>query len=708
MAKHAYIDELRLITIPFAEVEEELSNFKLINMLSQEEVHITNWEKKPERLRYEIYLQDEIELGVEYKLIVNMHLEYETKIGQVVRTIPFDDRFYYDGELGVSTSSEGTTFKLWAPTATKVVLVFYNYEEDGEQIFSPSRNNKGVWEHTTPQNLDGTIYMYRVKVDGVWREAVDPYAKAVTVNGEKGVVVNLTSTNPNGWLEFNKPEFLHPTDALIYELHIRDFSSCESSGITYRGKFKGLIEKGTKGPCGTITGFDYLIDLGVTHVQLLPVQDFGSVDETRQFDKYNWGYDTIHYNALEGSYSLYPNCPKARITELKEVVQQFHQNGLRVVLDVIYNHVYIHEESNFEKIVPGYYFRYNLDGSLANGTGVGNDLASERKMVRRFIVDSVTYLAKEFHVDGFRFDLMGILDIETMRKIKQTLDEIDPTILVIGEGWDLATPLASEEKAIIANSDHLPGIGHFNDQFRDKLKGSIFHQETKGFSNGNGGLKEDFKMLVSGSTKDFYHVPGLFSDPYKSVNYVECHDNHTLWDKLILANPHDDEQTRKLMHRLATTITILSQGIPFLHAGQEFFRTKRNVENSYNSPDDINRLDWKRKALNIDNVDYIKGLIALRSQNSVFRFVKREDVKKHMYILDTPSYVLAYLLKKEDGIFVVAHNSAKESKEVILPSSGRWEVFVEEITASPTPFRYFEGAKITIQSLTTTVLYHRK
>ncbi|MFN7250567.1 MAG: type I pullulanase [Anaerobacillus sp.] len=706
MTKYAYIDDFTLITIPFSEVDEELSEFKLINLLTQEEIALGAWHKQHDRLRYEINLTEPIEFGLEYELLANHNLSYNVNIGQVMRNPSFDDRFYYEGELGVSYQKEASTFKLWAPTATEAELIFYG--ENGEQKISLKRMDSGVWQQTVEGDLDGTVYMYRVRVDCTWREAVDPYAKAVTVNGKKGVVVNLDDTEPDHFRETKRPVFKQVTDAIIYEVHIRDFSSCGHSGITNKGKYMGMIEKGTEGPSGTLTGLDYLVDLGVTHIQLLPIQDFGSVDETSQFEKYNWGYDTIHFNAIEGSYSLDPSNPKERIKELKEFIQTYHENGLRVIFDVVYNHMYVHQESSLEKLVPGYYFRYNLDGSLANGTGVGNDIASERKMVRKLIVDSVTYLAEEYQVDGFRFDLMGILDINTMQGVRQKLSEIDPSIIVLGEGWDLGTPLARERKATIHNSDQLSDISQFNDQFRDKVKGNIFNQDLKGFSNGNADLKADCKMLVSGSVKDFYLVPGIFSDPYKSVNYVECHDNHTLWDKLAIANAHQSEPSRAAMHRLATAMTILSQGIPFLHAGQEFFRTKSGHENSYCSPDEINKLDWERKALHIDNVEYVKGLIALRKKHDVFRFMTREEVKKRMHILDTPDHCLAYILKKQDGMFVVAYNGANESKPLILPANGDWIVLVENAQASLSPLRTFSGGKIELPPISTTVLFRSK
>ncbi|WNF36102.1 type I pullulanase [Bacillaceae bacterium IKA-2] len=706
MTKNAYIDELTLITIPFSEVDEELSDFTMINLVTGEQLIIKEWFKKNGRGRYELYLANPIPLRCEYRVIANNQLIYHVKIGQVVRTRFFDDLYYYqENDLGVTYTDSATTFKLWAPTATDVQIIFFN--GDKEQYTRLAKADKGVWEISINGDLEGSIFMYNVYVDGVWRKAVDPYARAVTVNGQKGVVTDLSKTNPHLWKDRVKPSFRQSTDAIIYELHIRDFSIDEHSGMKHKGKFKALLESDTKGPWETITGLDYLVDLGITHVQLLPIQDFGSVDETTLLDHYNWGYDTTHFNAIEGSYSLNPIDPTLRIKELKEVIQSFHNHGIRVIFDVVYNHVYVHSKSDFEKIVPGYYFRYHFDGSLADGTGVGNDIASERRMVQKFIVDSAVYFAEEYNIDGFRFDLMGILDLETMQQIRERLNELDPSILVIGEGWDLDTPLAKEKKSTISNSEQLPGISFFNDQFRNKLKGNIFQMLEQGFCNGNGDLKDDLKMLVSGSTKGFYPIEGMFKNPNQSVNYVECHDNHTLWDRLILANGNESEQERAAMHRLATSMTILSQGIPFIHAGQEFFRTKNGVENSYNSPDEINKFDWKRKALHLNYVEYLKGLISLRKKHCVFRLMSSDEIKKKMHILDTPSSILAYLLKSEFGMFVVIHNGGKDNKEVILPANGFWDVLVEGEEAGITSLRTIEGAKTAIHALSTTVVFHQ-
>lgn len=707
MIRNAYIDEMTLITIPFSEIDEELSNFTLVNTVTGDVFIINSWSKSVQRWRYELYLENPITFGNRYHVIANEQITFDVKIGQVVRTKAFDRLFFYDkDDLGVTFKKEFTQFKLWAPTATNVEIILE--EQNKRSVFELDREGTGVWKVIINKNIEGATYLYRVCVDQNWREAVDPYAKAVTLNGEKGVVVDLSNTNPTGWSKGDKPAFNQPTDAIIYELHIRDFSIDDNSGIKNKGKFEAFLEKNTKEPFGTKTGLDYLVDLGITHVQLLPVQDFGSIDEAKPFEKYNWGYDTVHYNAIEGSYSNDPNQPFLRIKELKKLVKTFHENEIRVILDVVYNHVYVHSKSSFEKIVPGYYFRYYEDGRLADGTGVGNDIASERKMVQKFIVDSIIYFAKEFKVDGFRFDLMGILDIETMKLIRQKLDEIDASILVIGEGWDLATPLHYEKKAIIANADHLPRISFFNDQFRDKLKGNIFDHREQGFCNGNSSLKDDVKILVSGSLKAICENRGMFRDPTQSINYVECHDNHTLWDKLILSNFDQDDAVRKKMHRLATAMTILSQGVPFLHAGQEFFRTKNGEENSYNSPDEINKLDWKRKSFHIENVKFIKGLIVLRKKYDAFRLKTSDEIKKKMFLLDTPVHCLGYLLKTEIGALVVFFNGSQQEKDFILPSSGKWNVMVEGDIAQTNVIRKITGNKVTIAGLSTTVLFQGK
>lgn len=400
--------------------------------------------------KVKIITEQKIDLKQTYKVKIENLADTNTEIGKVIRSEEFDNLFYYGGnDLGNTYTPQHTKFRLWAPTASEAKLVTYKKWSDkiGAEI-NMQQGEKGTWTSELKGNQKGLFYTYKVKIGDKWTEAVDPYVRAASVNGDKGAVVNLEETNPKKWKANKKPKFKNPEDAIIYELHVRDLSIQPESGIKQKGKYLGVTEKGTKGPEGVKTGLDHIKDLGVTHVQLLPIFDYASVnEETLNEPQYNWGYDPKNFNVPEGSYSTNPYEPTVRITELKQMVQTLHDNNLRVVMDVVYNHMYNAAESNFHKLVPGYYYRYNEDGTFANGTGVGNDTASERKMMRKFMIDSVTYWAKEYNLDGFRFDLMGIHDYETMNEIRKAVNQIDPSIILHGEGWDLNTPLAAELKA---------------------------------------------------------------------------------------------------------------------------------------------------------------------------------------------------------------------------------------------------------------------
>ncbi|MEB9430008.1 type I pullulanase, partial [Bacillus cereus] len=397
-----------------------------------------------------IITEQKIDLKQTYKVKIENLADTNTEIGKVIRSEEFDNLLYYGGnDLGNTYTPQHTKFRLWAPTASEAKLVTYKNWNDkiGAEI-NMQQGEKGTWTAELKGNQKGLFYTYKVKIGDKWAEAVDPYVRAASVNGDKGAVVNLEETNPKKWKANKKPKFKNPEDAIIYELHVRDLSIQPESGIKQKGKYLGVTEKGTKGPGGVKTGLDHIKDLGVTHVQFLPIFDYASVnEETLNEPQYNWGYDPKNFNVPEGSYSTNPYEPTVRITELKQMVQTLHDNNLRVVMDVVYNHMYNAAESNFHKLVPGYYYRYNEDGTFANGTGVGNDTASERKMMRKFMIDSVTYWAKEYNLDGFRFDLMGIHDYETMNEIRKAVNQIDPSIILHGEGWDLNTPLAAELKA---------------------------------------------------------------------------------------------------------------------------------------------------------------------------------------------------------------------------------------------------------------------
>ena len=454
--RHAEVAEMSLIIVTFAtEQHDKSTNFSL--KTEKEIIPVSHVEWSSSSVAH-IYLTTIYEFGVEHVLFYKNDHYCPVTIGKVVRTSDFDEYYYYDGEdLGANYQKEATTFRLWAPTACSVRLVLYEdwHDVNGQEI-SMYRKSKGIWALTINKNIDGFYYTYKVLVNGNFNEVVDPYVKTVSINGEKGMIINLQSTEPEKW--YPRPQLSHFADAIIYEAHVRDFSIYPKSGITNKGKYLGISEANTIGPKGTKTGLDYLVDLGITHLELLPLNDFGSVDESKVDVEYNWGYDPIHYFAPEGSYATDPYEGKNRVKELKTMISCLHQRGIRIIIDVVFNHVFIIEESQFEKIVPGYYFRFYKDGTLANGTGVGNDIASERRMVRKFIVDCVTYWAKEYQVDGFRFDLMGILDIETMNTIRNELNKIDQTILMLGEGWNMNTPLPHQQKAMLENTMKIPGI----------------------------------------------------------------------------------------------------------------------------------------------------------------------------------------------------------------------------------------------------------
>ncbi|WP_088324939.1 type I pullulanase [Bacillus cereus] len=661
--------------------------------------------------KVKIITEQKIDLKQTYKVKIENLADTNTEIGKVIRSEEFDNLFYYGGnDLGNTYTPQHTKFRLWAPTASEAKLVTYKKWSDkiGAEI-NMQQGEKGTWTSELKGNQKGLFYTYKVKIGDKWTEAVDPYVRAASVNGDKGAVVNLEETNPKKWKANKKPKFKNPEDAIIYELHVRDLSIQPESGIKQKGKYLGVTEKGTKGPEGVKTGLDHIKDLGVTHVQFLPIFDYASVnEETLNEPQYNWGYDPKNFNVPEGSYSTNPYEPTVRITELKQMVQTLHDNNLRVVMDVVYNHMYNAAESNFHKLVPGYYYRYNEDGTFANGTGVGNDTASERKMMRKFMVESVTYWAKEYNLDGFRFDLMGIHDYETMNEIRKAVNQIDPSIILHGEGWDLNTPLAAELKANQKNAEKMKGIAHFNDDIRDGLKGSVFEEKENGFVNGKQNMEDRIKKGITAGI-DYDTNSSTYQDPEQVLTYVEAHDNHTLWDKLELTNSGDNEEVRKQMHKLSSSILLTSQGIPFLHAGQEFMRTKYGDHNSYKSPDSINQMDWLRRATFNNEVDYMKGLIELRKKYSAFRMTSAEQIKIHVSFIDAPKNTVAYIIEgNKHEYFTVAHNANREAVEITLPSKGPWKVLVDGKQAGSKPLYVVHDNKIKVPALSSIVLKSEK
>ena len=701
----AYLDEMDKITILLPHAYGTSSIFHLKQDTNEWELSINCITSLPHATKYECKVSEPIILSNCYIIRDERKVETDLQMGAVIRTEKFDELYMYEGcDLGASYSSNQTVFKVWAPTATKAKVRIYesenlykDYEMEGQE--------KGVWSCELTGDWDSAKYTFLVCINLIWREAVDPYAKSVSVNGTYGIVINLAKTYVHD--EEALPPMTSVTDAVIYEAHIRDMTVHPHSGAMYKGKYLGLTEEGTAGERGTLTGLSYIKELGVTHLELLPIHHYAGVDEKQPFATYNWGYNPLFYNVPNGSYATNPFNPYNRIVECKQMIQALHRNGLRVIIDVVYNHVYERETSSFEKLVPGYYFRHDENGMPSNGTGVGNDIASDRSMVRKFIVDSILYWLTEYKVDGFRFDLMGILDVETMNEIRQKVNEVKEHVILLGEGWDLQTPLAADQKATLQNAAKLPCIAQFNDQFRDGIKGSTFDVQKCGYALGETTNKEHIQYLLTGSIP-YVKQRSLFIEPVQSINYVECHDNMTMWDKII-GSGKEEEHLQKRRHRLATTMTLLAQGIPFLHAGQEFYRTKQGNENSYNAPDCINQIDWDQKEREEETISYIKGMIRIRKSHGAFRFAASELIKRHMFFLNTVPSVIAYYLQdvQQYGpwkeIVVLFHNGIEE-QTVSLPTGGVWHVLANDIKAAESPISSFDGDTLVIAPISTYIL----
>jgi pullulanase len=625
----------------------------------------------------------------------------------------FIAKYTYTGDdLGNTYSKTETKFRIWAPTAKSVSIVTYAKADtkDADGVLTPMVSDvNGTWTLTMPGDKSGLIYNYRVTLEKVTNEAVDPYVRATTVNGKRGVVVDLTQTNPANWKK-TKPAFSgKATDATIYELHVRDLSMDTSSGIpaNHKGKFLAFTDLNTKSN-GILTGVSAIKDLGVTHVELLPVFDFASVDELDP--TFNWGYDPMNYNVPEGSYSSDPTNPTARITELKQAIQSLHNLGLRVNMDVVYNHVFNAGTFSQELIVPGYFFRTDESGSLTNGSGCGNDVASERPMVRKFIVDSVKYWASEYNFDGFRFDLMGLMDITTINSITAALKAIDPTIIVIGEGWSMGT-LPTTERANQSNISKLNKVSLFNDQIRDGLKGSVFNAADPGWISGKTLASADVLSGIVGNTDYSNTLLNKWNttSPTQAVNYVESHDNLTLADKLTTSVKGIKPAGIMQLSQFASSVVIFSQGVPFMQAGQEFLRSKAGNDNSYKSSDEINSLKWSTKAKYASTVAYFKGLLALRAAHPAFRMSSSAQVAANLKFLKSPENVIAYSLngkavKDSSTTLIVIHNANPGTATITLPNAKKWSVMVKGSKAATKALEFFTGAQLKIAGQSTVVL----
>ncbi|MGQ8872509.1 type I pullulanase [Paenibacillus sp. TSA_86.1] len=683
----------------------------------------------------------------------------------------------YEGrDLGVTTESNFSYFKVWSPTAIQMELLLYPPHTGGDPDHTSNEvewealpmqcGEQDVWVLNVQRNLRGYRYMFKPTfADGTSTIAVDPYARAVTMNGEMGVIVNMEETHPEGWQQDVRPKLEHPTDAVLYELHVRDFSIHPSSGITNKGKYLAFTETGLRDAAGNTLGIDHLAELGITHVHLLPVFDFATVDEStvdqdpKDVSNYNWGYDPLHYNVPEGSYATRADDPETRIREFKSMILALHRKGIGVIMDVVYNHTFDTENSSFEKLVPGYYYRQNADGTYSNGSGTGNEVATERSMVRKFIIDSVRFWAEEYHVDGFRFDLMGLIDVTTMKQLASELhSQVSPSILLYGEPWAaMESPLG--EEMTLKGTQRGAGFAVFNDNFRGVIKGDS-DGDGKGFATGEDGKEDELWTGVQGSIHDFTEGPA------ETINYVTVHDNLNLWDKVARtqglqdmlgffdynedgsirgfdhvneavreADPYlqidpdhvlENETVKRCL--LANGIVLTSQGIPLIAAGDELLRSKYGDVNSHESGDVVNAIHWDHKQRFQPVFDYYRGLIRMRREHPAFRMRTGEAIEQHVRLLQKEKGLLAYELQGATADvddawqrIMVIYNASRESHVVSIPS-GTWEVVVEDGRAGVNSLRTIEGientqnsknnrdsnkTQVEVKMLSMTVLYSR-
>ncbi|WP_165830447.1 type I pullulanase [Flavobacterium aquariorum] len=629
---------------------------------------------------------------------------------------------YLKDDLGVNYTSNKTTIKLWSPNVEETKINFYKQGNGGEATATKSLDydpKTGVWQIVLDGNYHNTYYTFQVKSNENWsKEMPDPYAKGVGVNGNRGLIFDPKQTNPSNWKTDKQPPLKSVSDIILYEAHVRDFSIDPSSGVRNKGKFLGIAEKNTKNTFGEATGLDHLKELGITHLHLLPVFDYKSIDET-SLDKnqYNWGYDPQNYNSLEGSYSTNPFDGLVRMKEYKQMVLALHEAKIRLVMDVVYNHT--SSTDIFDQLVPGYYYRSWPDGKRSDATACGNEFASDRIMARQFMLESLKYWVKEYHIDGFRFDLMAVHDIETMNAISATLKEINPSIFLYGEGWTAGdSPLPIEKRALKNNVKKLNDIAVFSDDIRDGVKGHWSNVTEKGFASGNPNYKEVIQFGIVASTNhpqikyDSKRSYGQFpyaDSPTKVIGYVSCHDNNTLYDKLKIANPKATEKELIQMDKLANTIVLTSQSIPFLHMGEEMKRTKMGVENSYKSPDSINKINWNWKHENKELVQYYKNLIALRNNHPAFKMTSEKMIQEHLEFLEIDSPLLvAYTLKnyangdKWKNIRVYFNGDEKEAQQ---PLDGTWKIVCNGEIINQNGIEIIKNQSVRIPSRSAVILY---
>ncbi|OON93651.1 MAG: type I pullulanase [Candidatus Epulonipiscioides saccharophilum] len=665
------------------------------------------------------------------------------------------DQMYYAGDdLGLTYSADASTFKVWAPTASSVELAIFDdegtYNEqgvvldntNGKETLMIRDDETGVWSFTSPGNLSSKYYMYKVSfADGTVNYAVDPYARSVSANGQRTAIIDLSTTDPEYFSLDEKPPIIDASDSVIYELHVRDFSIDPNAPFKNKGQFNAFTETGLKTEQGNSVGIDHLKELGVTHVHLLPSYDYASVNELSDESQFNWGYDPQNYNVPEGSYSSDPTNPTTRVTEFKNMVAALHDAGIRVVMDVVYNHTYSINDGPFEKIVPNYYYRTKDDGTYSNGSGCGNEVASERPMVRKYIIDSVKYWADEYNLDGFRFDLMGLIDTQTMTEVTEELrTEIDPDMLIYGEPWQAGGSILHGSEQTLKGSQKGLDFKVFNDNIRGAIKGDS-DSTGKGFATGATGKEGDIIAGVKGA------IDSIALEPTEVISYVTAHDNLNLWDKVVAtqelepelgfeemkdgkllnggsvaemveaADPYkfvgNDPFTNETVQRsiLANGIALTSQGVPFIHAGEEILRTKFGDHNSYKSPDEINMIRWELKDRFIDINNYYSGLIHLRKNHPAFSLETAAEVDESFQDFKSDNNIVGYLLKDHANgdtykNIAVIYNANTQAKDVQLPFAADWNVVVNNRKAGNKVLETFDNTDtVTVAPLSMMVLY---
>lgn len=564
--------------------------------------------------------------------------------GGFVRDPRFDEHYAYDGNLGFFYTKEETTFRIWSPVARDINLELH--ELNGRLSSHPLKHvGRGLWLTTIKGDLEKCKYRFQVRIFDEYKVITDPYGIASDANGNYNYVIDKTKLNQ---FRYSKPDFSgRYTDAIIYEASVRDMTS--KLDIPNNMRFDTLCEKLVT-PKGHSAGLDYIASLGITHLQLMPIFDFYGISDMNPKRYYNWGYNPIQYFVPKGAYSSNPNDPYARINELINLVDMCHAYGILVNMDVVFNHVNDMRKFPFDNLVPGYFFRTS-NGYSTNVSGCGNDLATERKMTSKFIIDNLIYMTETYHFSGYRFDLMGLLDVDTMNNIRHTLHKINPAIMLYGEGWNMPNTVPDNRRPHSLNYRYLPGIAFFNDRFRDFFKGSQWNK-TAGFLLGGNQNYYDLTHLLTGSCVDYFQ----FDAPYRTINYVECHDNYTLYDFYKSLGKHYKESEIYDACKLGLCLVILAFGVPFIHSGQEFLRTKQGVENSYNSGDEINGIDWERKDSYSKLVQIMRDLITIRKTYPIFRIDSVQEIAESYEVVEelTTSNTITYRLKdKTYSLFIV-------------------------------------------------------